>query len=450
MKIKTQFFIFMSGIILIPLLILGVVAIIQYYNKPERLLLPGYDEISKISSAQINLHDWKSLSHSLKRMPASVEVAVFSDEGCVLYSTIDELKIDSFYDKNVITDFIKKSSKSYFYQFDTLLHSKSKKSYFILMRQMRSRKVKTSFFINAYSLVIVIFFLLIVFCATMLLLIVRNITKAVTSLEKATKKISEGNLEEEVVAFGSNEITSLTESLNKMRLSLKEDQQRRSRLIMGVSHDLRTPVALIKGYTEALADGVVKEPEMQKKSFEIIGSKIFQLEEMIDELINFVKLDTGEWRENLTNHNLKAFLDDFASRIESDGALLGKKVTSDISIDENIFVKFDELLFLRALENLTSNAFRYTDNNGEICLSAKLNCDKIEILICDNGLGINQEDLPFIFDPFFRGSNSRREKGSGLGLSVVKSVINSHGWNICVSSEKSGFTTFCIKIPYSE
>ena len=143
----------------------------------------------------------------------------------------------------------------------------------------RFRPKRPSFMVQFYTMVLVIFVVIIVFCSVALWVIARSITNSITALDKATKQISLGKLDEEIVVKGSNEII-VDVNLNSMRLTLKENQTRRSRFIMGVSHDLRTPIALIKGYTEALADGTVDQPEMQKKSLQIVLSKIAQLEDM--------------------------------------------------------------------------------------------------------------------------------------------------------------------------
>lgn len=480
MKIRTQFYIFLGGIIFIPMLVMGVIGLLQYYTKPERLLLPGYDEIRSLSYADINPRDWNMLQRMLQYIPASVEIAVLTDENDVVFSTIPEIRINDFFTNEAIFDFMRVTGRNYYYQLE-IPSKKTKSPFYVISRIARMERRRPGFFLDMYQILLIVFTILIGFCAVMLMVIVRSITNSITVLEKATRQISLGNLDEEVTAKGSNEITSLTKSLNRMRLSLKEDQRRRSRFIMGVSHDLRTPVALIKGYTEAISDGLVDDPEMRKKSLEIIGNKITQLEDMIDELINFVKLDTGEWRQNLIQRPLFPFLDDFARRLKSDGNLLSRMVETSVLLPPELTVAFDEKLFLRALENLTSNALRYTEDGGTVSFTAEyqtsastalsvhsakgslqtLDSDgsgrpaalcpvpRIVITVSDNGCGIADADLPFIFEPFYRGSNSRREKGNGLGLSVVKSIITSHGWNIAVSSVVEGMCSFVISLPIS-
>ncbi len=445
MKIKTQFMLFITGIVLIPILVLVCIALIRYNNKPESLLVPDYKEINEMSIVAVDSSSWTELSEKLRRMPGGIEVVVLNSEGIVLFSTINSISQNEYLSETDIMRLIRETDTEYIYQLNKT-PAESSSPYYIINR-MPERRSTRPFFFYAYRIAIFVCFILLVFCATVLMIIARSITKSITVLEKATRQICEGNLEQEVIATGGNEITSLTKSLNKMRIALKEDKQRRSRFIMGVSHDLRTPLALIKGYTEAIADGVVDGEEAQKKSLAIVGSKITQLEDMIDELINFTKLDTGEWRENLEEKSMAAFLVEFAHNFEIDGNILKRKIKTNINIPDNIKVIFDSRLFLRALENLTGNAVRYTDEDGMISFDADYSDNVITITVSDNGKGITKEELPFIFDPFYRGSSSRREKGSGLGLSVVKSVIDSHGWKINVESKQDEYTRFIITIP---
>lgn len=444
MKIKTQFVLFISGIVLIPVLVLVCIALVRYNNKPESLLVPDYKEISEMSAVAVDSSSWTELRNKLQQMPSRVEIVVLNSGGIVLFSTIQSVLQNACLSDTDIMKLIRETD-GYIYQMNKAQESTGS-PYYIITR-MPERRNTGPFFFYAYRIAILICLILFVFCASVLMIIARSITKSITVLEKATRQICDGNLDEEVVATGGNEITSLTKSLNLMRIALKEDKQRRSRFIMGVSHDLRTPLALIKGYTEAIADGVVDDEETRKKSLAIVGSKITQLEDMIDELINFTKLDTGEWRENLEEKPISTFLGEFAHNLEIDGRILQRKIKTSISIPEEIKVVFDSKLFFRALENLTGNAVRYTDTDGLISFDATYYDGIITIIVSDNGKGIREEELPFIFDPFYRGSSSRREKGSGLGLSVVKSVIDSHGWNIRVESKPNDYTRFIITIP---
>jgi signal transduction histidine kinase len=223
---------------------------------------------------------------------------------------------------------------------------------------------------------------------------------------------------------------------------------------MGVSHDLRTPLSLIKGYTEAIADGVVESPDMVQRSLSIVGDKINQLQEMIDDLIDVAKLDTEEWRQTLSPRAIAPLLRSYAQRLAADGALLRRTVTHRIALPDTLEVPLEERLFIRLLENLAGNALRYTPENGTVHLSADVTepgspteKTRLRIQIADSGKGIVPEDLPYIFEPFYRGTGSRREEGKGLGLSIVKSLTDSFGWTIAVQSEPGAGSVFTLELP---
>jgi signal transduction histidine kinase len=275
----------------------------------------------------------------------------------------------------------------------------------------------------------------------------QNITRSVKVLENATRRIADGELDLSVDIKGSNEIISLTNSLNKMRDALKEDERRRSRFIMGITHDLKTPLALIKGYAEAIEDGMTDDPVSRAEATGIISTKADQLELMINDLINYVRMETGEWRMQWNNVNISHFLQNAVKTLSMDVELLHHELVCDIALPEDILVSMDERLIYRVLENLIHNAVRYS-SEGSVIRIAAVSAEKcIEVIVSDSGLGIDNEDLPHVFEMFYRGSSSRREQGMGLGLAVVKWVLDYHGWSIAVLSEKDKGTVFTITIP---
>jgi signal transduction histidine kinase len=281
----------------------------------------------------------------------------------------------------------------------------------------------------------------------MSLFIARSITKSIMVLENATRRIAAGELDFTVEARGGNEITSLTNSLNKMRDTLKEDERRRYRFIMGITHDLKTPLASIKAYTEAIEDGIAEDPATGSSATEIINAKADRLEGMINDLIEFVRMDTGEWRSKLKNINLSAFLRQSAKLFALDAEMLRHEFRYASALPEVVSVPMDERLARRALENIVNNAIRYTPDGSVISLDAAITGDTVRLVISDNGPGIDEADLPHVFEMFYRGSSSRREQGMGLGLAVVKWVIDWHGWAISVSSEKGKGACFTITVP---
>jgi signal transduction histidine kinase len=388
-KIRTQFYILLSGIILIPLVAFCAIKSIGYFRSPDRLLIPGTGSAPQ-EKKPFPDSEMKHIHGFVRRLPPSVQVVIMDKNRRVLYSGFEEISEGENLSPAKTVELLNGGGGRYVFQIDynfgrffenADVPSRRKESFknmIMISRMDRNLKPPPNRFEELTRAVAAVFVALFSFCAVVITLITRSLTRSVTSLEKATRLIAEGNLDAAVDMKGSSEIASLARSLNTMRQSLKESAIRRGRFIMGVSHDLRTPLSLIKGYTEALADDVADSPEMRQKSLEIIGDKIDSLQEMIDDLINYVKLDSGEWRGSLEEREIKPVLVDYANRLALDARLLNRKVESRIDIPDRLpdgkalVVPFDERLFVRALENLCGNALRYTDAGGAVTIAAEL------------------------------------------------------------------------------
>lgn len=453
MKIKSQVYLLLTGILLIPVLFFVFIAFMRYFDSPERIFIPTYEEVAvDDKSGGISSEEWGKVRRFLERLPKNIEWAVIdrkNNENNVVFSIIPNLVPGTFISNEGIIKLFLVTRELYAYQIDFPLQD-SENSLMVVTRFSKDHKKTPKFFKDLFfggGIVLIIMF---AFCAVMVFLIVKSLTKSVTALEEATRRITQGEFGLKIDIKGSNEITSLSSSLEKMRTALMEEQLRKSRFIMGISHDLRTPLALIKGYTEAISDGMVEDPKLMNSSLEIIRQKSQQLDDMIEDLISFVKLDTEEWRKNIKPLNGAKIFNDYFNRLYSDGLLLGRRITGKITLPDDLVILCDEKVLLRVLENLTGNALRYTKEGGFVDFSVSLYEGEVCVSIADNGVGISQEEMPFIFDLFYRGSNSRREEGSGLGLAVVKSILDSLGWKIEVFSQKGEGSCFIVRIPPGE
>jgi len=265
-------------------------------------------------------------------------------------------------------------------------------------------------------------------------------------LEKATRRIAEGDLDYHLVARGDDEFSQVTRSFERMRISLKEEQSKRFRFLMAVSHDLKTPLTSIKGYVEALQDGFADNMEDRQNYLRILKEKSDVLEDRIKELIEFVKTETGDWRLRAERIYLEAYFNDLMDTFTHDTRILKRKFNSSLVIPAGSYVEADETLLNRVFENLMGNAIRYTQEGDSIGLDVRVQGKTLVVSINDTGIGIAADDLPHIYDPFYRGTHSRREAGHGLGLSTVKNIIRSHDWRIeCFSKEGKG-TEFLIHL----
>lgn len=450
MKIKTQLRLFLGSVILVPVMAIIGLKAEHYINRPDKLLLYGSNQIREMEDLHLSKKDTFIMKQVMKMIPPNVDFLLISKLKDILLTNFPELEGKTEIDNYPFFNYVNSTSNKYFYQIVSPPLDDKNAEILLITRVSRDRKEKSGL---ERAIDFTIFFIIFfeTFCIVFIYLISRTIMRSITILDKNTQKIADGDLdvklEYEKNTRSDNEITRLTENLDKMRLALKDDTERRAKFIMGISHDLRTPVAVIKGYTEAMSDGMYDNPEEVKKSLDIIQTKTDQLETMINTLINFVKLNQTDWIQSLKKQKIVPVLNDFAESSKTTGEIFKRRIETSIGIDENLEVPFDKLLFQRSLENLFSNAIRYTKENDLIEIKAWQKPDCVKISIKDTGIGIAKEDLDKIFDLFYRATSSRREEGMGIGLSVVKTIINSHGWNIGVSSEKGKGTEFVITIP---
>lgn len=451
MSIKKQFLILAVTIITVPILCVFSVLVHNYLKSSDRILIEGYREIRKMDSGQFTNNEWDTLLLTIKELPLDVEAVLLSEDNTVIISSISDFAINRQITPREMWELVNGASDKYFYQVTS--PSLENRKVTLLTRTPRNRKnsqPKQSLWISIF-----LFFVTFVsICIILIVFISTTIFKSIMLLEEKTQQIANGDLSTEVKSSDkktkANEILTILNSLEKMRLSLLEAQNRKNKFIMGISHDLRTPVAIIKGYTEAISDGIITEPDEIKTSLELIGTKTNQLESMIDTLINFMKLNNSEIRQNLIPASITEVIQNFAKESKITANVFKRKISINVNLPEDILVPLDKQLATRAFQNLFSNALRYTNDGDEIEIISYVENNFIYLKIRDTGIGMEQKDIEHIFDLFYRATNSRREEGLGIGLSVVKSIIETHGWDINVESEFEKGSTFSIIIPISK
>lgn len=453
MKIKNQISVFIIGIITLPVLTMALFPLQAYMTSAQRFLMKGYDEIKLINEAGLSEDEWNLIRRYAETVPPRFQFIIVYRQKAVM-STMPEIAAGSSCAMEDILALVSRTNDSYDYQFQSIpsapqsgAEGKAEPAGTVISRYIPKWKKSPhripKFFIPAL-LVIAVFE---AFSITVIILIAKSISRSIEMLQQSAQKIAGGDLETKIeipAKRSANEITCLQEDLEAMKNSLKEDQQRRSRFIMGISHDLRTPVALIKGYAEAISDGVASSADIMQKSLSIISAKAEQLESMIDDLINYVKLNNAEWKNAREPVEIRSFLEECAAGMVLAAQVYRRSFFTSITLDSQS-VLMDRKLFSRALENLFGNALRYTRDGDSVFLEAWNTAEgKAAVCIRDTGIGIPEGDLEKVFEPFFRATNSRRENGMGIGLSVVRQIVSSHGWDIAVKSEAGKGTAFTI------
>ena len=450
----------------------------HYLSSPRSVMLETYNNLVEENRNVYSENDLKIIRQTLERLSPELEYVLFSREK-VLISTIPEITKSDIINNKVLLDLINSSSKKYIYQYRLInestenirrknndiselsldsFNSADITDFFLLSRIKRGNKLYSLRTIT-FAYLILFILILIFICIILIIIISKNIFRSIDKLNNQTQAIADGNLDFKIDISGdrkSNEITSMSANLEKMRISLLEAQNQKYKFIMGISHDLRTPVSIIKGYTEALHDGVITDKKEIQDSLELIGTKTTQLEEMIDTLLSYIKLNNIELRNTFVSQSITDFIKSFAKRAEITGNIFKRNIILNLKLPYDISIPFDSQLVTRAFENIFINALRYTKDDDSIYLSASIKQETVNketrkvivFSIRDTGPGIKKEDLNNIFDLFYRGTSSRREEGLGVGLSVVKNIIETHCWNIKVTSKLNEGSNFIITIPF--
>lgn len=272
----------------------------------------------------------------------------------------------------------------------------------------------------------------------------KSIINPIKRLSNAAGKISEGDLNFSVASDKKDELGELSNTFERMRLDLKKakaDQlryeQNRKELIASISHDLKTPLTSIKGYVNGIQDGVANTPDKLDRYIGTIYSKVNDMDGLIDELFLYSKLDLERVPFNYEDIDLYSFFYDFIDELRLN--IRGEEASAMLfaNEDESYIVKADREQIKRVVTNITQNSLKYMDKDCQnIQVHLKSESDQVVIKIIDNGNGISKEDLPFIFNSFYRTDSSRNSRtgGSGLGLSIVKKIIDEHGGSIWADS----------------
>lgn len=300
---------------------------------------------------------------------------------------------------------------------------------------------------NTYFLILVGIFLIsfVITIAVLTYIVSKSIIKPLRHLQNGAEAIKQGNLDYEISGCSNDELGELCTVYEQMRLKLKESigsqikyDENRKELFSNISHDLRTPITSIKGYVEGILDGIADSPEKTEKYLKTIHSKACEVDAMIDDLLLYSKLDLKKLPFNFERIDMERFLNDCMSElsIELDKEGIEISLTSELQKPQEVLADRERLK--RVVLNIIDNAKKYMDKeHGKVEIILRETGRTIVVEICDNGPGIDEKDLPYIFDRFYRADSARSEKsGSGLGLAITKQIVEGHEGKIWARSRQ--------------
>lgn len=274
--------------------------------------------------------------------------------------------------------------------------------------------------------------------------IYRSIAAPLLKLKKATRSIKEGNLDFVLDVEGNDEFAELFQDFEDMRIRLKESAEEKilmdkenKELISNISHDLKTPITAVKGYVEGIMDGVADTPEKMDRYVKTIYNKTNEMDHLINELTFYSKIDTNRIPYTFSKLNVEDYFGDCAEEVGLELETRGIELVYANYVEGDVQVIADGEQIRRVIHNIIGNAIKYMDKpKGIIQIRVKDVGDFIQVEIEDNGKGIGAKDIAYIFDRFYRTDVSRNSSkgGSGIGLSIVKKIMEDHGGKVWATS----------------
>ena len=473
MKFRTKLIITFLIVILLPILLSGIafiaVGAMVSYNSDLNFQIEMSDE-STLSDSLASLSNTtnmmyirleniaeederrledKAFLEELNEEASRVSSYIVVRKGTEEYYTGNEEMSGRFFSRLPAYGFESKDSNSGFYyndmqklvkQIDFVFSDGDEGSLFLVTRV--NSVVSRSFLIYLFSAII---FILVLTSIVLTQWVYKGFFEPINRLNVAMQQIAEGNFEYSLTSEDTNEIGELYRNYEDMRLRLKEsteekiqNERQNRELVSNISHDLKTPITAIKGYVEGIMDGVADTPEKMDRYIKTIYTKANDMNRLINELTYYSGIDSNRIPYNFHRINLAEFFQDCVEDVGLD--LESKNIELNYSnlVDPSTRIIADPEQLKKVIDNIVGNSIKYMDKpKGVINIRILDEVDSVRVEIEDNGKGISTKDLGKIFERFYRTDASRNSStgGSGIGLSIVKKIIEDHGGYIWATSK---------------
>mgnify|MGYP003448577706 FL=1 len=269
-------------------------------------------------------------------------------------------------------------------------------------------------------------------------------------VKMAAIQVSQGNYDTKIWSNNFDEIDEISNAFNTMSEALKNDHQRMKDFIADISHEIKTPLTYIKSYNHALLDGIVQNEEEQMKIFKLIDRETSRLQRLIQNFLDFAKLDAQSLELNKVPIVFAQLIEDVMAKYDP----IFKEQNMDLKMDLNydIIIDCDEDRIEQIIQNIVQNAVLYKKAEGQMRIVLEMDASNCVLSISDNGRGISEENLAIITNRFVRVDkvSSLKDNGTGIGLSIVEKLMNLHGGNMFIESELGVGTKVSLIFPKSQ
>ena len=274
----------------------------------------------------------------------------------------------------------------------------------------------------------------------------RSVAAPLRNIARAARSVARGNYRQRVPATGPREVRDLAANFNRMTEEVQRSQQTLRDFLANISHELKTPLTSIRGFSEAMLDGTIDDPQGIEQSARIISDESNRVLRLVQELLDLSRIESGQVSMQQDDLNLNELFEHvgevFALRSEESGVLL------EMALNGRSHIRGDFDRLEQVLNNLLDNAFRHTPPGGSVRVASRdLQPGVLQVTVTDTGSGIPAQDVPHLFERFYRAAGARNKKGYGLGLAISREIVRAHGGEIWATSELERGTTFVFTLP---
>lgn len=305
----------------------------------------------------------------------------------------------------------------------------------------------TQEFANFLLIGAILFFVIALFFGTKW---INRLTQPLKEMKEAAVHVSEGDFSQRVHIHSNDEVGQLATAFNQMSESIQKEDERKREFIGDISHELRTPISYIKGYSNALMSNMVKEEKDREKYLELIHRESGRLESLVSDLLDLTKFESDGYQLTKTPLPIAQLIEDAMQKYFSTAR--SNKITIESHLDPELIVYGDEGKIEQIFQNIMDNAMTYTGPNGKIFIRLFEEDNKCYLTVSDTGTGISEADMEKITQRFYRVNKgrSRADGGTGLGLSIVDKLVKLHGGKLKIESEVGKGTRITVIFPEVE